>query len=226
MTQPASDSLTLAFRERVALVERVPRWNVHSTVRGLRDARDRTSIRHRGRIHEMPTRSGMADVIDGLRAVLFPTHYGRTDLSEETVDFFVGSTLHKTMTLLFEQIRRALFFASSQDDLHDDELRRRAVQLTEELAASLPELRVVLVADLHAEHEAEDGHASLAEILVCSHRMRAVFCLRVAQRLEEAGLRFLARLVAEVARAETGIEIRPDARRALGTGEPADDPTG
>lgn len=205
--EPATAPVVLAFRERAASDERIPRWNVHGTVSGLRDARDRSGVRHRGRIHEMPTRSGMAEVVEGLRAVVFPTHYGRTDLTEETVDFFVGSTLHKTMTLLFEQIRRSLFFASSEDGANDDALRQRARVITEELASSLPELRIALVAELHAEHAAEGGAASLAEILVCSHRMRAIFCQQVAQRLEAVGVRFLARLVREIAWAETGLDV-------------------
>ena len=191
--------------------ERASVWTLERAVASLRRARDATSIRHRGRIHEMPSRAAMHDVVGGLAAVLFPTHLGRTDLTEETVDYFVGSTLHTTMTQLSEQARRALFFSSDASDVQDAALRRRARRITEEVVESLPDVRRLLVSDLEAAHEADGAAASLAEILVCSTGMYAVLHHRIAHVLHRAGLPFLARLVTEIGYAETGVYIHPGA---------------
>ncbi|MEJ2793523.1 hypothetical protein WAE56_08910 [Iodobacter sp. LRB] len=51
----------------------------------------------------------MGQIMEGLAAVLFPTHYGRPDLSEESIDYSVGTTLAQ----LLEQVRRGLLFKAA-----------------------------------------------------------------------------------------------------------------
>ena len=71
-----------------------PHWHLAEVVRALRESREQThKVRHRGYIRELPSRDVMAEVVRGLAAALFPTHYGRPDLSDETIDYFVGQTL-------------------------------------------------------------------------------------------------------------------------------------
>jgi serine O-acetyltransferase len=69
----------------------------------------------------------------------------------------------------------------------------------------------MLVSDLEAAHAADGATASLAEILVCSTGVHAVLHHRIAHVLHHAGLPFLARLVAEIGYAETGVHIHPNA---------------
>ena len=55
------------------------------------------NVRHQGRIRELPSRKALLEVLGGLCAVLFPTHYGRSDLNEANIDYFVGNQLHQTL---------------------------------------------------------------------------------------------------------------------------------
>lgn len=66
-----------------------------AVVAGLRTSREVTNkIRYRGEIRELPSREAMHKLLQHLQAALFPTHYGHTDLSDETIDYFVGSQLN------------------------------------------------------------------------------------------------------------------------------------
>ncbi|MGL4603587.1 MAG: hypothetical protein ACRCU9_05510, partial [Iodobacter sp.] len=70
-------------------------WQLEDIIQGLRQSREHTQkIRFHGQVRELPSRETMSQIMDGLAAVLFPTHYGRPDLSEESIDYFVGATLH------------------------------------------------------------------------------------------------------------------------------------
>ena len=50
----------------------------------------------------------LTTIVNGLQAALFPTHYGRPNLTDESIDFFVGDTLNTTLNRLAEQVRRSL----------------------------------------------------------------------------------------------------------------------
>ena len=190
-----------------------PRWRLGELVAALRTSREEThKIRHRGRIRELPSRTVLSRVLDGLRAALFPTHYGSADLTDESIDYFVGHTLHAALERLAEQVRRSLFFASDADDVHDAELRQRAVALTQAFAARLPAIRALLVSDLQAAYEGDPAATSVSEILLAYPGMDAVLCHRLAHALHGLGVPFLARLVADIAHARTGIDIHPGAR--------------
>jgi serine O-acetyltransferase len=189
------------------------RWNIAAIVGALRTSREEThKIRHRGRIRELPSRAVVAYVLDGLRAALFPTHYGSADLTDESIDYFVGHTLHAALERLAEQVRRSLFFASDADDAHDAELRQRAVALTQAFAEQLPAIRALLVSDLQAAYEGDPAATSVSEILLAYPGMDAVLCHRLAHALHTLGAPFLGRLISDIAHARTGIDIHPGAR--------------
>ena len=98
-------------------------WNLDPVVEQLRMSREVThKIRHQGTIRELPSKSALVGILHGLCAVLFPTHYGRAGLTDESIDYFVGDTLNTTLSLLSEQVRRAAVALAR-------EVERRAPQI-------------------------------------------------------------------------------------------------
>src|SRR5262245_17667309 len=95
---------------RAALQSSMPQdWSLDGIVAGLRESREtRNNIRFRGRISELPDRETISRIMQLISAALFPTHYGRADLTTDSIDYFVGSTLNNAFTLLAEQVRRGL----------------------------------------------------------------------------------------------------------------------
>jgi len=189
-----------------------PHWDLAALVTALRTSRETThSVRHRGRIRELPSREVLAQIVEGLASALFPTHYGHRDLTDESVDYFVGNTLNSVLTDLAEQVRRGLFFASSADAENDAALHEKAIAITRAFAAQLPDIRALLVSDLHAAYQGDPAATSYAEILLCYPGMIAIINHRLAHALYRLGAPFLARLIADIAHSTSGIDIHPGA---------------
>lgn len=188
-------------------------WDLDTIVGQLRESREVThKVRHRGRVRELPSQQVLQEILEGLTAALFPTHHGRSDLSDESIDYFVGNCLHATLTLLVEQVRRGLFFSTDADANDDANLRRRAVDITRQFAVQLPAVRALLVSDLRAAYQGDPAATSLSEVLICYPGMTATICHRFAHIFYRLGSPLLARLIAEIAHSKTGIDIHPGAQ--------------
>src|SRR5271155_5539125 len=99
-----------------------------------------------GRVRELPSRDALVDIVKNLCAALFPTHYGRHDLTDESIDFFVGATLNDAPPSLSKQICRGLQFAPDRD-VESEALRAEAILATRVFAHELLEIRNVLDTD-------------------------------------------------------------------------------
>jgi serine O-acetyltransferase len=190
-----------------------PHWNLGPVIEALRASREGThNIRHNGRVRELPSRDALLQVLEGLSAALFPTHYGRPNLTDESIDYFVGDTLTTTLNALAEQVRRGLLFAPDADLLSEVELGLRAVAITRDLAASLPTIRALLVSDVHAALAGDPAAGTVAEIMLCYPGTTAILYYRLAHRLHQLGVPFLARLISDIGHCLTGIDIHPAAQ--------------
>jgi len=187
-------------------------WNLQAVVAQLRDSRERTHhVRHKGRVRELPSRAVIYEIVDRLRAALFPTHYGSADLTDESIDFFVGDTLHTALTLLREQLRRGLLYDDEHGEQTEAELIHKAGEMTVQFAEQLPQLRALMVSDLHAAFQGDPAATSISEILLCYPGTAAIMLHRFAHALHQLGARLIARLISEIAHASTGVDIHPGA---------------
>ncbi len=194
-----------------------PHWDLGEIVAALRDSREhKHKVRHRGHIREMPSRDVMVQVIQGLSAALFPTHYGRPDLTDESIDYYVGETLNHTLLLLSEQVRRGLLFSLDSDiklELGGDlALHDQAQRITRAFAKRLVHVRALLASDLQSAFAGDPAATSVSEILLCYPGITATLHHRLAHELHELGAPVLARLVADIAHSRTGIDIHPGAQ--------------
>ena len=138
-----------------------PTWNLDQVIAELRQSREHThNVRHLGRIRELPSRKAVLQVLDGLCAVLFPTHYGRTDLHSGNIDYFVGDQLHVTLSDLQDQVRKGLLFVSDRDPQDDPCLVETAIDITTSFAAQLPAIRGLLFSDLQAAYRGDPAATS------------------------------------------------------------------
>ena len=186
--------------------------DLQELVIALRDSREHShNIRHMGRVRELPSRPTVSAIVEGLTAAMFPTHFGPTIHTDENIDFFVGNCLNAAFLQLTEQVRRSLHF-DIQGDESADSLKQKAEKITLDFARKLPALRAVLVSDLRAAYRGDPAATSYSEILLCYRGMTAVIHYRLAHALHSLGVRFLARLIADVAHSTTGIDIHPGAR--------------
>jgi serine O-acetyltransferase len=196
-------------------------WHLGPVIDALRTSRESThNIRHQGRVRELPSRDVLRQIVDGVSAALFPTHYGRPDLNDESIDYYVADTLNVALDRLVEQVRRALRFSpahaadlSGEDEQREDiVLAERARVITREFAASLPAIRALLVSDVQAALAGDPAATSVAEIMLCYPGTIAILYHRIAHCLTRLGVPFLARVVADIGHSLTGIDIHPGAQ--------------
>ena len=84
---------------------------IRKTARTLCDPDSYEAVYHRPRHDQpMPSTEALTEIVDRLRAVLFPGYFGYAEITPETMEFHVGSNLNKIYRLLTEQIQRGFCF--------------------------------------------------------------------------------------------------------------------
>ncbi|MCA3560846.1 MAG: serine acetyltransferase [Aestuariivirga sp.] len=190
-------------------------FGLAAVVAELRHSRDVAhNIRLGGKVTEAPSASAIAEALDGIVMSLFPIHLGPHGLNHESIDLFVTNTLSTSLARLADQVARGLQFERS--GLSPAEAQHRAEKTVHGLARQLPPIRALLVSDLKAAQRHDASAESLAEVLICYPSSRAIIHHRLAHALYRLGARFVARIIAALARATTGIDIHPGARIGRG----------
>ncbi|ODT84711.1 MAG: serine acetyltransferase [Nitrosomonadales bacterium SCN 54-20] len=183
---------------------------VVSELRALR-LRSLESRQRRDRPPKLPSRKVLIGIADGLGAVLFPNRLGMPDLTNESVDYYVGHTLDVTLRELMVQVRRELRFSGDADAPGNSE-RERAAGITQAFAQRLPHIRSLLESDIQAAYEGDPAARSVDEVLVCYPGITAITYYRLAHELHRLGAPLIARMISEIAHSSTGIEIHPGAQ--------------
>ncbi|HKX53671.1 MAG TPA: serine O-acetyltransferase EpsC [Nitrosospira sp.] len=184
--------------------------SVVSELRALR-LKSLENRQRRDRPPKLPSRKVLIGIADGLRAVLFPNRLGMPDLTDESVDYYVGHTLDVTLRELMVQVRRELRFAAGADAPGNSE-RERAAAITQAFAQRLPCIRSLLESDIQAAYEGDPAARSVDEVLVCYPGITAIIYYRLAHELHRLGAPLIARMISEIAHSSTGIEIHPGAQ--------------
>jgi serine O-acetyltransferase len=187
-------------------------FEIGQVVEELRTLRLR-ALENRQRRHKppkLPSRKVLVGIADGLRAVLFPNRLGMPDLTDESVDYYVGHMLDVTLRDLLVQVRRELRFVSGLDATSNTD-REQAADIVRAFAKRLPRIRSLLESDIQAAYEGDPAARSIDEVLVCYPGVTAITHYRVAHELHCLGAPLIARMISEIAHSATGIEIHPGA---------------
>jgi serine O-acetyltransferase len=182
-------------------------WDLTPIVTELRAAsRAWVSGRQLAARRELPSHEALVTTARGLRAALFPAHFGPSDLTDQGLDYFVGHTLDATLLTLQEQVRRALSYAEAPSgrDLH-------ATEIVRAFASRLPHVRRLLDSDAQAAFEGDPAATSVDEAVFCYPGIAALTLHRLAHELYLLEVPLIPRILAEIAHADTGVDIHPGA---------------
>ena len=161
---------------------------------------------------EFPSRDALSQVVDSLKGALFPMRLGPLELRQESEDFYVGHTLDSALHALLGQIRLELAYNARQQVRDDAAIAAEALAAAHSFASALPGIRRLLDSDVLAAYNGDPAARSVDEVLLCYPGVLAMIHHRLAHQLYLLGLPLLARIVAELAHAVTGIDIHPGAR--------------
>jgi serine O-acetyltransferase len=184
---------------------------VVDALRALRKASQQSRYRN-GAPPQLPAREVVAEIVQGLVACLFPRHFGPSDITIDNVDGFIAYTLDATLRSLREQVRRELaLFDEGKESASGPQQEKQADVIASAFAAALPKVRALLDSDIRAAFNGDPAARSLDEVIFCYPGVAAIMRHRLAHELYLNGAFMLARIVAEIAHAQTGIDIHPGA---------------
>ena len=182
---------------------------LHAVRNEWRDAQKR-SREPGGR--ELPSRDALAQIVEQLKGALFPMRLGPPDLRHESEDFYVGHTLDAALQALLQQARLELAWGQRHAPLSEAALDEQVATAVREFASALPGIRRLLDSDVLAAFQGDPAARSVDEVLLCYPGILAMIHHRLAHQLSRLDLPLLARIVAELAHGQTGIDIHPGAQ--------------
>jgi len=212
--------------EQSSPLEKTPGRILEEVIEGLCDTASYERVYYRNwRDSPMPSLTILEEVMERLRAVLFPGFYGKSDVASETMRYHVGSNLDIAFRLLAKQIERGLCFFCTSDDRRDcPTCADRALNLTGRFVAGLLHIRRLLATDVQAAYQGDPAAKTTDEVIFCYPSIAALTYHRVAHLLHELGVPVIPRIIAETAHSRTGIDIHPGA--SIGEGFFIDHGTG
>ncbi len=189
-------------------------WNLDGIVSGLRAARlawrePRGRLRADSGGREFPSQESLRGIIKQLCGALFPMRLGPLELREEVEDFYVGHTIGAALDALLHQV--CLELEHLGRPCPSEEVRTRAIEIVREFGAALPQVREALDQDVMAAYQGDPAARSVDEVLLCYPGVMAMVHHRLANVLYRLGAPMLGRIIAEIAHADTGIDIHPGA---------------
>jgi serine O-acetyltransferase len=159
----------------------------------------------------MPSVEELKMLLEMLRSVIFPGYYGNSELNEETIAYYIGSTLDKCHTILSEQMLRGFCFACIEESRPCVQCYADSKTAAQKLFERLPVIRDILMTDVQAAYDGDPAAHSIGEVIFAYPSIRALTNHRIAHELYLLNVPIIPRLISEMAHSETGIDIHPGA---------------
>lgn len=160
----------------------------------------------------MPSIQALREIVDQLRSLLFPGYFQDSDVTPETMPYYIGSYIDKITRSLLEQFTSGYCVACFREDTgYCPECNERSRNAVQQFMAALPRIRELLASDVQAAYEGDPAAKSLNEVIYCYPSIKALTSYRLAHELYRLGVPLLPRIITEMAHSETGIDIHPGA---------------
>jgi len=161
--------------------------------------------------NSLPNKQAIIEIINLFRGLLFPGYFGRQNLINTTVEYYIGDLLINIHDKLHEQIgyvlkRRAIVNKEPVADIDS-----KVDKIIYEFFSSIPNLRNDLASDVQAAFEGDPAAADKDEIIFSYPGILAVSIYRLAHELYKLSVPLIPRIMTEYAHSITGIDIHPGA---------------
>ncbi|NOZ13517.1 MAG: serine acetyltransferase [Acidobacteria bacterium] len=160
----------------------------------------------------MPSIDALEEIMTYLKRILFPGYFAHSEVTPDTIRYYIGANVDKVVRLLNEQIHRGFCFPCQDDtDTVCGGCLKDSQTLTLELISRLPEIRRLLATDALAAYQGDPAAKAVGETIFCYPSLRALTHHRIAHELYRMGVPLIPRIISEMAHAQTGIDIHPGA---------------
>lgn len=166
---------------------------------------------------DLPSRERLAEIVNLLKGALYPMRLGPHELLHSGENYYVGHALAIALAQLAEQATLEWRYKDRHDEHTDASVVEERVHIAiQQFAHRLPEIRDLLDFDVIAAYQGDPAAGSVDEVLLCYPGILAMIHHRIAHELYQLDLPLLARIIAEQAHSETGIDIHPGAQIGAG----------
>ncbi|GFM36980.1 serine O-acetyltransferase EpsC [Desulfovibrio psychrotolerans] len=160
----------------------------------------------------MPSTEALAEVVERLKAALFPGYYGPARVVLQSMRYHLSANLDSIYRLLSEQIRRGGCFICAEFANDCTSCERYSHETAMRFLQRLPEIRRVLATDVRAAFEGDPAAKSPGETIFCYPSITAMIHHRIAHELYRLDVPIIPRIISEMAHSKTGIDIHPGAQ--------------
>ena len=161
----------------------------------------------------MPSTEALAEIMELLRAILFPGYFMESDITPDNITYYTGAKLDKVLFLLTEQMKRGYcFFCETSLEQMCPTCASKPQETTYQLIQALPDIRRLLALDAQAAFEGDPAASRYGETILCYPSLRVMINQRIAHQLFKSGVPLIPRMMTEMAHSETGIDIHPGAQ--------------
>lgn len=169
-------------------------------------------LQHRS-AHDMPMPSieSLNEIMELLKKVLFPGFFGHSEVSPETMNYYVGANLDHVYRLLSEQIKRGFCFDCNDEKKLCNECESRAKDVALRFLSSLPKIKYLLSTDVIAAFNGDPAARNYGEAIFCYPSISTLTYYRIANELLRLEVPLIPRIITEMSHSLTGIDIHPGA---------------
>ncbi|MDL2207157.1 serine acetyltransferase [Desulfovibrio sp. OttesenSCG-928-F20] len=159
----------------------------------------------------MPSLEALTEMMNRLRAALFPGYFGNTRISRNSLRYHLSANLDSIFRLLQEQIRRGICFTCADTEPLCPNCGREAGDKALAFLDELPRIRDLLAGDVKAAYDGDPAAKTPGETIFCYPSITTMTNHRIAHCLYTLGVPLIPRIISEMAHSATGIDIHPGA---------------
>lgn len=156
-------------------------------------------------------RSVVLDILDKLRAIVFPGYFEMRNLRQNSLEYHVGEILENIQYNLTKQTARALLHKGEDAPQSQEAAMKEAQYVVDKFLAKIPDVRELLATDVQAGYDGDPAAFNTDEVILSYPGFYAIFVNRLAHELYRLGVPLIPRMMTEHAHGKTGIDIHPGA---------------
>ena len=160
----------------------------------------------------LPSRDEILEILRLLLELFYPGYFGRQDLTEENLEYHVGTLLSTLREKVQRQVETCLCSATESAGAPHGACGDEARRVTVAFLERLPAIREALIEDVQAAYDGDPAAASLDEVILAYPGLLAVTVHRVAHELHAMGVPLMPRIMSEWAHSRSGADIHPGAQ--------------
>jgi serine O-acetyltransferase len=187
--------------------------NIFDTVVAELGNKEKYQVLHHRTANSMPMPSieSLNQLMELLKAVLFPGFYGQSEVQGENISYYVGANLDNVLRILSEQIKRGFCFSCEKELMLCNDCEIKAKDVSMKFLSRLPHIKYMLSTDVVAAFNGDPAAQNFGEAIFCYPSISALTYYRIAHELLLLEVPLIPRIITEMSHSLTGIDIHPGA---------------